>query len=235
LEPAKLTVHVEADETDGAAAQEVYDVLATHLPAGMTVVNVATEDELSGPSARTANAATGTITAQRGDEPAARTAPPVNLAARFTLDDAAARGYVESVIAAYDEDESPGDDDTPRFGADWEPRGYYEETTVTRLVRYAADHGLIGRPAGMDVDFVYVAGASDGGSYHFAVDVGHDFVSQVTLTSWPSEMRKLVDDETGADAAMSILGEAVTRANRVLDRLAELIADQAAAIAAAAA
>jgi hypothetical protein len=54
------------------------------------------------------------------------------------------------------------------------------------------------------------------------------------LILW-SEMRKLVDDETGADAAMSILGEALARANRVLDRLAMLVTGPGAAATAAAA
>jgi hypothetical protein len=146
----------------------------------------------------------------------------IDLAARFTLDEAAALDYVGRVIAAHGSGEIPADD-SPRFGATWDPRGPDEEATVSRLVRYAADHGVIVRPEGMDLDFVYNPDASDGGSYHFAVDIGHDVVGQVTLQSWDTEMRKLVDDEAGADAAMSILAEAVARANRVLDKLAALI------------
>jgi hypothetical protein len=152
------------------------------------------------------------------------TGPAINLAARFTLDEAAARDYIGRIIAAHGSREIPADD-SPRFGATWDPRGPDEEATVSRLVRYAADHGIIVRPEGMDLDFVYNPDAGDGGSYHFAVDIGHDLVDQVTLQSWQTEMRKLVDDEvgTGADAALSILGEAVARANRVLDKLAALI------------
>lgn len=154
------------------------------------------------------------------------TGPAIDLAARFTLDEAAARDYVSRVIAAHGSGGTPADD-SPRFGAAWDPRGPDEDGTVARLVRYAADHGVIVCPDGMDLDFVYNPDASDGGQYYFAVDIGHDFVGQVTLQSWPTEMGKLVDDEagTGADAAMSILGEAVARANRVLDKLAALIAE----------
>ena len=151
------------------------------------------------------------------------TGPAINLAARFTLDEAAACDYVSRVIAAHGSGGTPADD-LPRFGAAWDPRGPDEDGTVARLVRYAADHGVVVCPDGMDLDFVYNPDASDGGQYYFAVDIGHDFVDQVTLQSWPTEMGKLVDDETGADAAMSILGEAIARANRVLDKLAALIA-----------
>ncbi len=148
----------------------------------------------------------------------------INLAARFTLDEAAARDYVRRVIAAHGSGQIPADD-SPRFGAAWDPRGPDEEATVSRLVRYAADRGVIVCPDGMDLNFVYDPDASDGGSYYFAVDIGHDYVDQVSLSSWSTEMRKLVDDEAGvgAEAALSILGEAVARANRVLDKLAALI------------
>lgn len=154
------------------------------------------------------------------------TGPAINLAARFTLNEAAARDYIGRIIAAHGSRETPASD-SPRFGATWDPRGPDEEATVARLVRYAADHGTIVRPEGMNLNFVYNPDGGDGGTYHFAVDIGRDFVSQITLESWPTEMRKLVDDEAsaGADAAMSILGEAVARANRVLDKLAALIAN----------
>ncbi len=95
-----------------------------------------------------------------------------------------------------------------------------------RLVRYAADNGIIVRPDGMDVDFIYLPAYGDGGMYHFAVDVGDDYVKQVTLASFGHEMRKLVDDETtGAEAALNILAEAVEEANSALRRLAVLFAE----------
>jgi hypothetical protein len=105
-----------------------------------------------------------------------------------------------------------------------------EEATVARLVRYAADHGVIVRPDGMNLDFIYNPDASDGGSYYVAVDIGHDYVDQVSLSSWSTDMQKLVDDETGADAALSILGEAVARVNQVLDKLTALITNHSATV-----
>ena len=150
-------------------------------------------------------------------------APRIDLTARFALDDAAARQLAEGIVAAYGEDASPGGS-APRFSAAWDPRVHGEEDTVRGLVRYAADHGIITCPPGMNLDYIYDPDNGDAGSYHFTVDIGHNFTEQVTIQSWPAEMRRLVsDDDTGAAAAVSILVEAESRANGRLDRLAALI------------
>lgn len=239
MEPTKLAVYVETGETGQSAAQEVHDVLGTYLPAGVTLVEVTTAAEeehhhrQQPPAPPTPGTAPGT---QDGAQPADSTAAHgINLAAQFRLDEDAARDLIQRVIAARDDDDIPADD-TPEFGATWHPCDYDSGSTVHQLVRYAADNGAIVRPEHMDLDFVHVSGDEEGTPdyYYFTADIGRSFDQQVTVSSVWTEMRKLVDDETGADAAMSILGEAVARANRELDRLAALFASHAAVTAAAA-
>jgi hypothetical protein len=235
MEPTKLAVYVETDETTGSCAQEVYDVLGTHLPAGIVLVNVesATEDEQDRQRPRSATATGEAAGARPGSQPVSTTAHGINLAARFRPDEEAVRDLIGHAITAYDNDEIPADD-APVFGATWNPCGDSAASTVRQLVRYAADHGAIVRPEGADLAFVYVPGDEDSPDYYyFTVTIGHHYAEQLILSSQWSEMRKLVDGETGADAAMSILGEAVARANHILDRLAVLLTSHGAAITAA--
>ena len=149
--------------------------------------------------------------------------PRIDLTARFALDEAAPRQLAEGIFAAGSADASPGGS-APRFGAAWDPRGYGEEDTVRQLVRYAADHGIITCPPGMNLDYIFDPDDGDGGSYRFTVVIGHNLTEQVTIPSWPTEMCRLAcGDDTGVAAAVSILTEAVDRANGRLNRLAALI------------
>lgn len=148
------------------------------------------------------------------------------LAQRFTLDETRAREWLARVVRACEaelhgdrEDPQPSGE-LPEISADWEPRAYEEESTVYLLVRLAGDAGIITAPDGMELDFRY-SDDSDGGHYCFHVGVG----PRVELASYIQEMRKLGDhDATGTEAALSILREAVQKANNTLDGLAELIA-----------
>jgi hypothetical protein len=149
-------------------------------------------------------------------------APPVNLAARFTLDEDQARAWLARIVACWemgcdlDDDGSP----VPVISPRWDPRVPGEETDVWRLVRAAVEADVIGCPAGMDVDFVAI-GTENGSYYHYAVDV----TKAVTLQSYGSEIRKLGDPEAaGVEAALSILREAVSRSNHAVELLAALFA-----------
>jgi hypothetical protein len=150
----------------------------------------------------------------------------IDVAQRFTLDETHARQWLARAVSAY-EAESRGDGDTlqpgeklPEITADWEPRAYEQESTVYLLVRLAGETGIIAAPDQMELDFRY-SDDSDGGYYCFHIGVG----PRLQLASYSEEMRKLGDhDATGIDAALSILREAVQKANYTLDDLAELIA-----------
>lgn len=148
--------------------------------------------------------------------------PPVDLAARFTLDEDQAREWLARIVAFWkmgcdlDDDGAP----VPAISPRWDPRVPGEETDVWRLVRAAAEADVIGCPPGMDVDFVSTE-TENGAYYHYVVDV----TKTVTLQSYGSEIRKLGDPEAvGVEAALSILREAVNRSNHAVELLAALFA-----------
>jgi hypothetical protein len=149
----------------------------------------------------------------------------INLAGRFALDEEKAREWLDGITAIYDTDELPESSDDPEFGPDWNPVWPCgEEGSVYQLVYAASNNGVIVKPEGMDLDFVYVDD-EDGGYYFFTVDVGENVFTGIRLASWSTEFRKLVhEDEKGTEAAVSILREAVTRANAEVGKLAAFVA-----------
>jgi hypothetical protein len=150
----------------------------------------------------------------------------IDIAQRFTLDETRASEWLARAVRAY-EAEPDGDSSDPQPGENlpeitsaWEPRAYGEESAIYLMIRLAGDAGLIAAPDDMELDFRY-SDDSDGGYYCFHVGIG----SRVELASYSEEMRKLGEpDATGTAAAMSILREAVEKANYTLDGLAEFIA-----------
>jgi hypothetical protein len=150
----------------------------------------------------------------------------INLAGRFSVDEEKARAWLGRIVAAYPDEAEDISQEAPRISADWHARSDGAEWTAERLVRGAVEDGILICPDGMDVYFVYELD-SDGGSYHFAVDIGHDVTTQVSLAAWGYEMRKLGDpDATGIEAALSIVEEAESLSNKALANLALLLAAQ---------
>jgi hypothetical protein len=155
------------------------------------------------------------------------TTTDTQLGDRFSLDEEKARAWLGRIIAAHPGKAEGISGEAPSIGAGWTSRGPDAEWTAERLVRGAVEDGILACPAGMDVNFAYDEAASDGGSYHFAVDIGHKVATQVSLATWGDEMAKLGDpDATGADAALSVLNEAVYYSNQALDNLGILLAAQ---------
>jgi hypothetical protein len=134
----------------------------------------------------------------------------------FAIDEAGARQWLDHVAAVYVGEAAPAHPaQTPDLGAAWKPLDPDEEPTVFRLVRYAVELGIITAPEGMDLDWEYMPDG-DGGYYRFLVYIG-DPVPWMRLASHAEEMRKLgARDATGVPAALAILQEAVTKANRTL-------------------
>jgi len=160
-------------------------------------------------------------------DPQLTVAREVNLAHRFSVDEEKAREWLGRIVAAYPDEARDVSAEAPTISADWNARSDGAEWTAERLVRGAVEDGILTCPDGMDVNFIYEPDASDGGSYHFAVDIGHDVATQVSLNTWGFEMRKLGDpDATGIEAALSILDEAESYSNKALADLAPLIAAQ---------
>jgi hypothetical protein len=150
----------------------------------------------------------------------------VNLAGRFSLDKEKAREWLRRIVAAYPNKAEDISGEAPTISADWQTCAIDAEWTAEPLVRGAVEDGILICPDGMDVYFVYDLG-SDGGSYHFAVDIGHEVTTQVSLATWGYEMRKLGDpDAAGVEAALSILEEAEAFSNKALANLVLLLAAQ---------
>ena len=148
----------------------------------------------------------------------------VNLAERFRLDEDKAREWLGRIVAAYPDESEDVSQEAPTFGSTWVTGNDGAEWTAERLIRGAVEDDVLACPDGMDVYFVYEA-TEDGGSYHFTVDIGHDVTTQLSLNTWGYEIRKLGDPwKEGADAALSVLEEAVSFSNGVLDNLAALVA-----------
>ena len=160
-------------------------------------------------------------------DPQLTVAREVNLAHRFSVDEEKAREWLGRIVAAYPDEARDVSAEAPTISADWNARSDGAEWTAERLVRGAVEDGILTCPDGMDVNFIYEPDTSDGGSYHFAVDIGHDVATQVSLNTWGFGMRKLGDpDATGIEAALSILDEAESYSNKALADLAPLIAAQ---------
>ena len=145
-------------------------------------------------------------------------------AAEFEVDEASARVELARLIAARDsdDDETPeAGDDVPGIGSTWQPGQYDQADNVRRLVRYAADNGIIVKPAGMDIGFVLIDDESEP-HYFYSVGIG----PAVTLESAWLRLRKLGNpDVTGLQAALHVLREAVAYANTALAGLAALLAE----------
>jgi hypothetical protein len=145
------------------------------------------------------------------NDPGLAIAREAGLARRFSVDEQKAREWLGRIVAAYPNADEDISEEAPAISAAWHSRIDGAEWTAERLVRAAVEDGILICPAGMDVSFVYEPDASDGGSYHFAVDIGHDAATQVSLATWGFEMRKLGNPEAaGIEAALSILDEAVS-------------------------
>lgn len=163
-------------------------------------------------------------TDKKGNQPV----PRINLTDRFRLAaDDQVQDWLGQIVAAYPAMAEGVSDEAPVIRADWHARSDGAEWTAERLVRGAVADGIIICPNGMDVHFVHEPN-SDGGSYHFAVDIGHDPSTQISIATFGYEMRKLGEPDTvGVEAAASILAEAFTAANSALDKLGRLIASSA--------
>ena len=150
---------------------------------------------------------------------------------RFSLDEAGAQEWLERAVAKYDyewgnadAEPEPSDRKLPEIGSDWAPRDYDEASTVYLLVRLAVDQGVIAAPEGMDLDY-RDSDDSDGGYYCFHVGLGEHIYTE--LASYSEEVRKLgAPDVKGTDAALSILREAVMKANHALDDLDKYVASR---------
>jgi len=155
-------------------------------------------------------------------------------AKRFTLDESAAKAWLQRAVAIHEawvrsedlpEDAEPRRDGAslPEIGDDWQPLACGNETDVYNVVRDAADGGIIGRPADHDLDFEY-SEDDDGGSYRFIVYIG----TNLALATRSTGMSKLGDgDEArGVAAALAILDEAVASANWALTHLDEYVAQR---------
>jgi hypothetical protein len=160
------------------------------------------------------------------NDPELAVAHEIDLAHRFSVDREKAREWLGRIVAAYPHEAEDISADAPTISATWHSRSVGAEWTSERLVRGAVEDGILICPDGMDVSFVHEPD-SDGGTYHFAVDIGRDVATQVNLTTWGYEMRKVGHpNATGIEAALSILDEAESLSNQALARLALLAAAQ---------
>lgn len=151
-------------------------------------------------------------------------------ARRFTLDEGKVREWLDKVVKAAEyalygdgEDPAPGED-LPEITVDWNPMSPGNEIDISSLVRCAANSDIIGCPGDLDLDFEY-SDDDDGGYYRFLVYVN----ASLMLTSYATEMRKLAgarDELRGIPAALAILDEAVTVANRQLACLDAYVANR---------
>jgi hypothetical protein len=137
---------------------------------------------------------------------------------RFRLDEDKARALIKRAIARADDGDDGQDDETVSFDADWEPRGMDEAETTDDLIYAAGECGAIEGPPGAKLAFQFMAD-SDGGMYQYRITWEGSWVGFVP--PYATEYRKIADrDARGANAAMSILQEAVEEANRILDAAA---------------
>lgn len=140
------------------------------------------------------------------------------------MDEQEARAWLGRIVTAYPGEAEGVSEEAPPISPAWRTGADGAEWTAEALVSSAIEDGIITCPAGMDVCFTYKFN-SDGGSYHFTVDIGYDVVTQVSLDTWGYEMRKLGDPgATGIEAALSVLEEAVSFSNKTLDNLVLLAA-----------
>lgn len=136
--------------------------------------------------------------------------------ARFALDQTKAAEFIAQAIARYEDGAQP-DDTLPDIGTSYRPRDYDEHGETFSLVAAARDLGAITGPGSVDFDFC----GGDG-------DVGYTWVTwtgSLKLASFYEELSHLGDaDAEGAEAAMSVLREAVESANSLLDDLDRYVA-----------
>jgi hypothetical protein len=144
---------------------------------------------------------------------------------RLTVDQSRARGWLDAAVTAYEADLDPvpervasDREQLPEISGRWKPGAVGEEEILTQLVMLAGQAGMITSPAGMKLEFRQ-SDDNYGAYYWFQLGVGRE----VELASPVRELHTLCDRNlAGAEAALSILHQAVTAANEILDGLARL-------------
>lgn len=143
---------------------------------------------------------------------------------RFTLDEIKAQEWLQRAVAAYEKtlygDDPATGENLPEITADWQPGDIDSDIEICNLVRDAIQVGIISRPPNGEIDFEYIHDETEDW-YRFLVG----FWPGLAVASPVRETRKL-SSATGVTAALSILREAVTTANRTLDGLDEYVASR---------
>lgn len=147
------------------------------------------------------------------------------MTARFELDETKAAGWLAAQMAAYEA--WLGGATLPDLTVDsgYSPARDDEGSDTGALVSAACDAGLVAGPG--EIGWDYTADP-DGCGYSWLVYLTGP--GGVRLTSCYEDMRYLgdADAEPGVPAALAVLREAVTEANRLLDGLDAYIAAQTA-------
>ena len=163
------------------------------------------------------------------------TATETATAARFTLDEDKAREWLAHSVTHYDTgkcDREPAcKQELADIGADWDPRDNDEHTTaLTNLVYEAQQAGIIAAPGRTTVEYQDASDENEAG-YRWEVLARPEAGPWLTLNGHYEKAWHIGEpDVTGAGAALAILREAVSTANRVLDDLDRYAAGQLAAL-----
>jgi hypothetical protein len=148
-------------------------------------------------------------------------------AARFTLDEDAARAWLADGVEA-DGDflaHQDADNTLPEIDAEWMP--LLDNTDeITVLIGAALGHGIITHPPGVGVG---LDDDSGGDGYRWLVYLYHGIEQRLILAS-PFVSQSQVGNATarGAEAGLAVLREAVASANECLDDLDAYTAARAA-------
>lgn len=144
-------------------------------------------------------------------------------AARFALDEDAAREWIGHAIAAYEgtEGEALPEAHLPDLGEDYRPQEHLEQGAATfHLVACARDAGIITGPGTVDYEH-----ENDGYG-----EIGYTWLLRVgplKLASLYEDIRHCGDRELrGAGAALAVLREAVRAGNGLLDDLDRYVASR---------
>lgn len=144
---------------------------------------------------------------------------------RFTLDEDKAAGWLAQIIAQNDPEQGKEwDDSLPELTEDWRPVDDYSDGwTVSNLLSAARHAGLIEGPEGGAPEYDHSSDTEEAG-YRWLVFLTLPSPGIILAGSF-GKLRHLGDSRAqGAEAALSVLREAVTTANLLMDELDAFIA-----------
>lgn len=150
---------------------------------------------------------------------------------QFTLDETKAAEWLAASIAQHDSGDDPAAyaaDSLADIGEGYEPRDMDECGSTEEMIANAQHAGVITGPGGIEWDFSLNRDGEAG--YTWQLYLGdYDEGTRVILASYYEEVRHLGEPDTsGAEAALSVLHEAVSTCNELLAHLDRYIASSAA-------